>query len=33
LNEILELARQGKIAGSGSLVGLLYLLASRRTED
>jgi 8-oxo-dGTP pyrophosphatase MutT (NUDIX family) len=32
LADVPELARTGKIAGSGSLVGLLYLLASRRAE-
>jgi 8-oxo-dGTP pyrophosphatase MutT (NUDIX family) len=29
LRDILELTRRGEVAGSGSLVGLLYLLASR----
>ena len=30
MNTILELVRKGEVLGSGSLVGLLYLLASRQ---
>jgi 8-oxo-dGTP pyrophosphatase MutT (NUDIX family) len=32
-SDLLALARQGELAGSGSLVGVLYLLASRGTQD
>lgn len=32
LREVPELVRRGEVTGAGSLVGLLYLLASRRLE-
>jgi 8-oxo-dGTP pyrophosphatase MutT (NUDIX family) len=32
LSDVTKLAEQGKVAGSGSLIGLLYFLASRDTE-
>ena len=33
LRDIPELIKQGQVAGSGSLVGLLYFLASRGSQD
>ena len=32
MGSVLELVRKGEVLGSGSLVGLLYVLASRRAE-